>query len=191
MAHPLEAKASNLILKISDLQERLSSRKPLKIKSEEELMSQDNLLALSEAMSLAAKYKEPGALDTVDPGTVKEDILRLSALNINIAQAAGILGSRVKAGEDAMTLEKAEAFLSLKSMRDTLKDQGVKIQATEDDIKNAARTSIREIVLDTADARSAAEMTRFSYYAIRDFVGILKDTAYRIINSENDNVSIN
>ena len=190
MTGQLNTQASSTMLRIKDLQAKLIKRPPISLKNEQELMSDQSLMSLSEGMELVAKYKEKGALETIVPFTIKEDILRLSALNVNISTTAGILVSCVKAGEDAIALEKAETFLAIKDLRDTLKDQGIKVQATEDDIKNAARASVRDTVVATADTRSAAEITKFAYYAIKDFVGILERAAGRIINAENDNVNI-
>lgn len=191
MISPVTSSAAKATLTIKDLQDKLGERAKLKIQTLEDLFSDKRLQCLREAVELSGRYKEPGELENIDPIEVREDVIRLAALNINIAEMAGVLAGRVQVGEDAMKMEKAETFLALKDIKESLESEGTtRVKVTEKEIEAATRVRTKEILDMISDDRILGEYTKFAYYAIQEFGRVLQSAAYKVQSAEDRSVKI-
>jgi len=190
MTQNLETIAEKAVLTISDLQTHLDEQEAYHRKTPDEVASGAHMEALTQAVELAGRYKEAGALETINAIQVKEDLIRVAALNINVAEMAGTMASRVQVGEDAIKLSRAKTHLALKEIKETLVNSGKKVQATEKDIEAAARIRSEDIQNMVSDDRITCEYTKFVYYAVQEFGRILQTASNRMLFAEDNNVRL-
>lgn len=190
MTQNLETTAEKAVLTISDLQSHLDDQETFRLKTPNEVAAGDHMEALKEAVILAGRYKEEGALETLSPIQVKEDLIRVASLNINVAEMAGTMASRVQVGEDAIKLSRAKTHLALKEIKETLINSGKKVQATEKDIEAAARIRSEDIQELVSNDRITCEYTKFVYYAVQEFGRILQTASNRMLFAEDNNVRL-
>ena len=166
MSQNLDSTAEKTVLTIKDLQSRLDSRGKIKFIGLQDLENSEQLIAIQEAMEIVSGYREVGALERTEPQVVREDLTRLSALNINIGQLAGVTSSNAQNAEDAIKLDRAKTHLELKELKETLESDGQRVRATEKDIEAVSRVRAQDIIDIMQSARTTGEYSRFAYYSI-------------------------
>ena len=183
--------AEKTTLTIKDLQNQLGQRPELKLQTLTDLEEDPKLQSIKKALEITIKYQTHNALETTDPQTIREDLLMLSALNINIAEITGITASRAANMDDALKLDRAKTHLELKNLKESLTNEGKKVQASEKDIEAVARVRAQDILELIAASRTTAEYAKFAYYSISKFGDVLEAAASKMLYTENRNVTIN
>jgi RNA-splicing ligase RtcB len=106
-------------------------------------------------------------------------------MNINIAEMAGSMASRVHVGEEAMKLSRAKTHLELKKIKDELEASGEKVKVTEKDLEAVTRLQSEHIQEAVEEDRVTAEYSKFVYYSVQEFARVLQAAA-KIVNTAED-----
>ena len=183
--------AEKTTLTIKDLQNQLGQRPELKLQTLTDLEQDPKLESIQKALEITSKYQAHNSLEATDPQTIREDLLMLSALNINIAEITGLTASRAANMDDALKLDRAKTHLELKNLKESLTSEGKKVQASEKDIEAVARVRAQDILEIIASSRTTAEYAKFAYYSISKFGDVLEAAASKMLYTENKNVTIN
>jgi hypothetical protein len=190
MAEKLEERARNLAHTIVDLEKRIQQQVPRKLKSQHQIFSDERLTCLRTALNIVEKYKASGALTSFDPMTVREDLVHISALNINVAEMSGLLLGRVQVGEDSLKLARARVRMDIRREMEILENEGRRIKITDKDIECLAREKSSDILDEVSEDRTISEYVRFTYFAIQEFNRVLQSAAVRVSSAEHQNAGL-
>jgi hypothetical protein len=122
--------------------------------------------------------------------TVREDLVHISALNINVAEMSGLLLGRVQVGEDSLKLARARVRMDIRREMEILENEGRRIKITDKDIECLAREKSSDILDEVSEDRTISEYVRFTYFAIQEFNRVLQSAAVRVSSAEHQNAGL-
>lgn len=133
-----------------------------------------------EAMAVVTKYKKDPQLSDKDPFGFRMDLVKLSALNMNIGIALAEYGGNSKMAEESMRLSRASAWSSLKKKKQNLESETKEVyRATERDIELRSREMSKQTVSLMSRMMVYGDFYRQLYFSIRDFVSLGNDILKR------------
>ena len=138
------------------------------------LMARDNFKHVKEQLDVINTYRSIKGVEQLDPDLILEDILKLSASNVFGSLVAGFANGLVANDQEELKMIKSKAAFDVKQLKEDLELAGDKVRITERDVQTLARLKSQDAIAELSDSKTQAELLKFCYYAVRDFVESLK-----------------
>lgn len=165
---------------ITDLKQIVKNQKKITQVTFGNLASRDSFKHVKEQLDIINKYRTVKGIEDLQPDVVAEDIIKLSASNVFASLVAGYLNGLVANDVEELKLIKSRAAYEIKEAKEGLEASGEKVRVTEKDIQTLVRLKSEDAITEVADTKTNAELLKFCYYSVRDFIEALKITLTRI-----------
>jgi len=165
---------------ITDLKQIVKNQKKLTQVTFGGITSSDNFKHVKEQLDIINSYRSVKGIEDLQPDKVAEDIVKLSASNVFASLVAGYLNGIVANDAEELKLIKSRAAFDIKAAKESLEAAGEKVRVTEKDILTLVRLKSEDAITELANTKTSAELLKFCYYSVRDFIEALKITLTRI-----------
>ncbi len=158
---------------LTDVRSLMVEQARLPVPSLAAILTAKEFAVVNEQLAIIEKYRNT-PISEVDLTIINEDLVKLSALNIYAGMNSGYMGGNVYHSDDEIRISQAKAAAEAKKIAEDLVAAGEQVRVTDKDTTSLARIKAQNTVFDVARCKAASEALKTVYYAIHEFINVLK-----------------